>query len=636
MNSRRATAFGLMIAAVSLGSVPGFSAERVAPVEPSTYLFDVGEAPKGGLADPWLSNPGQRTRLEEDDTTHRFQGVPVFMNDRIVAVLERDAPRVAVYARQTQGVKLCARLQPVCEGRADLKRTSVVLKENSRSCVSLEIGFVSPRNEARLITFELSAGQPFVKTTAGPGVEKLRVQAPCRFAVLPDFFGDDIVVDATTIPLTAAELPSENFLLHLMHGGEAVVMTVSEARDNDVVVSLSATGPKEFVCSDISYGKKSHVWVALLAERGIWHEQGIALAEAGKVIPLGWQMPFPALWRVDWSKADKLTESWEMLLQEPGGKYVMQQWFGQKESEGQNFGKEFGPRDWNKPNRQRWNPVLGAFQFPCWVDNDRQGYLQPLERPRSQKGDEWPVFAGPALLYPLDRLQAAPFQTPLEKLTVVDLVRMTLGVGPCQFILDLEGQKRNSRGVATCYARDVINAIYKEGSQARQGPVIEEHLVACVAFIRNVRERIDLYVRFGHEITAYLEEQKRLQPRQAAFVDESLALVRRLDLLLEKNRERIRTPAFAQQTADQFRATLLGCTEKDAYQKCEAQMAVFTSIGGAQDDLVAACRMIVKILRQRAGIAVALNPELKDIAAQIRERTQTILRNPTAYEAPRH
>ena len=94
--------------------------------------------------------------------------------------------------------------------------------------------------------------------------------------------------------------------------------------------------------------------------------------------------------------------------------------------------------------------MLGAFQFPCWIDNDRQGYLQPLEAPRNKKSDEWPAFVGPAIIYPLDRLQAAPFQTPLEKLTVVDLVRMTLGVGPCQFILDLEGQKRNSRGVATC------------------------------------------------------------------------------------------------------------------------------------------------------------------------------------------
>ena len=45
-------------------------------------------------------------------------------------------------------------------------------------------------------------------------------------------------------------------------------------------------------------------------------------------------------------------------------------------------------------------------------------------------------------------------------------------------------------------------------------------------------------------------------------------------------------------------------------------MAVFTSIGGAQDGLVASCRMIVKTLRQRAGIALAVDPELKDVATR--------------------
>ena len=129
---------------------------------------------------------------------------------------------------------------------------------------------------------------------------------------------------------------------------------------------------------------------------------------------------------------------------------------------GQRFGKEFGDRDWNKPGRKRWNPVLGSFAFPCWIDNDRRGYLQPLkERRCTEKG---PVcnFAGPAIIYPIDRVKITPWNTPIESLTVVDLVRMTLGVGPCQYILDLEGQKRGTRGVATCYARDVINAIYKE------------------------------------------------------------------------------------------------------------------------------------------------------------------------------
>jgi len=113
-------------------------------------------------------------------------------------------------------------------------------------------------------------------------------------------------------------------------------------------------------------------------------------------------------------------------------------------------------------------------------------------------------------------------------------------------------------------------------------------------------------------------------------------VTKRLDQFFAASREAIHTPAYADQNGDKFREELLTYTGKDAYQKCAAQMAVFTSIGGAQDGLVASCRMIVKTLRQRAGIALALNPGLKDIATAIRGRTQAVLRNPTPYEAPRH
>jgi len=91
-------------------------------------------------------------------------------------------------------------------------------------------------------------------------------------------------------------------------------------------------------------------------------------------------------------------------------------------------------------------------------------------------------------------------------------------------------------------------------------------------------------------------------------------------------------PAFAQENADAFRTSLLSYADKDAYEKCAAKMAVFTSMGGAQDDAVAACRMIVKTLRQRAGIAMAVNPELKEVTTEIRQRTQVMLRKATAYE----
>ena len=634
--SLRAT---VLAAVFVLGGAACCGAEPDLAPGPFTYLYDLPESQSIAVSPRWLSEKAGWSKLEEDDTAHRFAGAAVFVNDKIVAVLAKQTANVDVYSRQTPGLKLCARLAPICSGRAGLKRTSLWIKENTLGSVSLEIGLQSAANRESHVVYELNAGQPFVKTTAGPGVEKLRVRAPCRFAVMPDFFGDDIVVDASTISVDRAELPSENFFLHMIHGGQAIVMTVSESRDNDVQIVLSDTEPRNIASSDISYGKKPNIWIAILADQGIWHQRRIDLADAGSVIDLDWKAPFAALWRVDWNTADKLTDSWEMLLQHPDGKYVMQGWFEQDESVGQRFGEEFGGRDWNKPGRLRWNPVLGRFAFPCWIDNDRRGHLQPLEKRRYSGRGEVYNFSGPAIVYPIDRVKMRPFETPLEKLTVVDLVRMTLGVGPCEYILDLEGQKRNSRGVATCYARDVINAIYKEGTQLQNGPAIDEHLTAATAFIRNVRERIDLYVEFGREMTDYLERQKRLhsdQRQHAQFINERLQVTKRLEQSFEENRERICTPAYAEETAQDFRRQLLTYTQDDAFAKCDTQMRIFTSIGGAQDGLVAACRMIVKILRQRSGIAMTENPEVKDIAAEVRARTQAVLRNPTPYEAPRH
>jgi hypothetical protein len=574
--------------------------------------------------------------VKENDTTHRIKGCAVFLNDKVVAVLQKDTPDVDLYSRQTQGLKLCARLGPVHSDGAKLKRTALAVKENTTNAVSLEVSLQLPDGKAGRITYTLNLGEPFVKTTAAAGVARLRVHAPCRFAVMPDFFGDDIVVDAAALPVRCAELPSENFLLHMMHDGEVILMTVSESRDNDIGITLSEGSPQRIASSDISYGNKPHVWVAVLADTGVWHERTVGPKDAGEVLKLDWRMPFAALWRVDWGTADRLTESWEMLLQQPEGKYVMQEWFGASPAAGQSFGEEFGPRDWNKPDRKRWNPVLGSFAYPCWADKSRQGYLQPLKGRRYVERGEVCNFDGPAVIYPIDRAKLPPGPTPIDKLTVVDLVRMTLGVGPCEYILDLEGQKRNSKGVATCYARDVINAIYKEGTQLQKGPVIEEQLTAAVAFIRNVRQRIDDYVEFGHEMRAYLQEQKRLHPKHGEFLDQLTAVTGKLDQFFESSKAGIRTPQDAEQAAQDFRKELLGYAGQDAYKKCAERMKTFTGIGGAQDGLVASCRMIVKILRQRSGIAMARDPELRDLATAIRARTQKVLRNPTAYEAPQH
>ena len=93
--------------------------------EPFTRLYDAPEGSAVPLNELRLSEEHGWRRVEEDDTAHRFAQCAVMMNDRLVAVLRRDSPDVDLYARQSRRLKLCARLQPVCDGRTDSKRTSV-------------------------------------------------------------------------------------------------------------------------------------------------------------------------------------------------------------------------------------------------------------------------------------------------------------------------------------------------------------------------------------------------------------------------------------------------------------------------------------------------------------------------------
>ena len=267
-------------------------------------------------------------------------------------------------------------------------------------------------------------------------------------------------------------------------------------------------------------------------------------------------MPFAALWRVDWSTADKMTDSWEMLLQQPDGKYVMQGWFGQDEARGAAFRQGVrGPRTGTSPAASDGTRCWAASPFPAGSTATAGATCSRSSSGVTPSGARSAISPARRSSIPSTGRKAAPFSTPLEKLTVVDLVRMTLGVGPCQYILDLEGQKRNSRGVATCYARDVINAIYKEGTQLQKRPVIEEQLDAAVAFISNVRERIDLYVKFGHEMTAYLAaaETPRSAPRRVSATN-CWRSPGGSTSSSTQNRERIHTPAYARQDAADFRA----------------------------------------------------------------------------------
>jgi hypothetical protein len=549
-------------------------------------------------------------------TADAFQGDAVLSNGRIVAVVSKRDGSVAVHGMQTDRVpmRMTLRLTSAAgEPAARLERATLI--ENSKTAATLQATFKTAKGTEIAGKFRIKRGEVTLQVEPGAGANRLRVESPGRFVVLPDFFADDITIDAAKLPpsLDSVDLPSENFVMHLTGKGDAIAMCVFENRQQDVKVALGGKGDgRSITGSEIGFeGKK--VWIAMLEGPGIWHTRDVTAADSGKIIPLGWKMPFPAQWRVDFTRPGDLTDSWEMLLQEKtDGDYTKPSWLGS--------GDQTLP-----PNRSRWNTVLGRYPYPCWSDPERQGYLQPLKSRALQ-------FAGPVVVYPINRVK----QTPLDAYTVVDVMRNTLGVGPCEHILDVEGQKSEYKGRATCGVRDKLTPIYAAGRQIELRDEVDKTLDEGLTFVKHIRGRITRYVEFGKKMRHYLGEQRKAQPELSDFIAEMDKLTQEIDTRVAARVSKIQTPEHVAKMNEEFRKNVLGYQGPDAIKRCWEYTQALVVIGDNQDELSGECRWVVKTLRQRAGILMALDPRVAPIASEIRARTQEALRNPASHEGARH
>lgn len=481
------------------------------------------------------------------------------------------------------------------------KKGAAVLAELGKGAAALDVAGVR---------LTLKRGDAVVEAVAPAGA--LRVESPGRFLVLPDFFADDIVVDARQIPAAKAELPSENFLLHLSGDRDALTMCVFENREQDVRIALAGEGDKrQVISSEIEFGKGRKIWVAALEGPGLWTSIDLARQQKGRVVPLDWTMPYPAVWRTDLTRHDGLIDSWEMLLQEKeGGEFVKPVWFGD------------GPKRL-RPNRQTVDQAIGGLLYPAWTEASKKGFVQPFNEKGKMELSHW----GPAVVYPINRMA----DTPLDAFTVTDVVRATLGVGPCEYILDVEGQKSELKGRATCSVRDELKAMYEKGEQAARKADTEQFLKQGLAFVTHIRSRIQGYQDFAAKMRA---ELKKSPPSPSlAEIDTLLAEV---DARVAAKLDLIKTPKDVAAMMDAFRKDGLGKEGPEGVEKAKAFGEALVLIGGTQDELVGECRYLVKNLRQRVAIMAVKDASLAPFASKLRAEAQVVLRAPSVHESARH
>jgi len=583
-----------------------FVALLVPPARAGLELWDTGKPSADPLPIAALEAKAGWTKVSAE--TGPIKGDAVLSNGKIIVVVRR-AGSADLYS--TTAARARVFLQ-TADGKTLAKFDKIAVTENSKGALALEVA-----GPSAAATLKLKKGDPALETSPGAGAGRLRVETPSRFAVFPDFFADDIVVDAVKIPATSIEAPSENFLLNLGGKNDSIVMSVFENRDQDVRLTLGGDGAnRAFTASEIQFGKSGKVWVSLLEGHGLWHTAALERAQRGRVVPLGWKMPFPAYWRVDFTNSFELFDSWDMLLQEKdGGEYLRPTWFGE-------------PLQKVRVSRQMFDAAIGGMTYPAFADAQGNGFVQGF----NEKGRMEITHVGPLVVYPINRLPS----TPPDVFTVVDIVRNTMGVGPCEHIFDVEGQKQSLKGRATCSVRDELNGMYQAKEQkARQGDA-EQFLKQGEVFVAHIRSRINGYADYGHQMLEFLAAKKKEQPALAPALAPLEKLLGEIDASIASKLDHIKTPADHAKLFAEFRKNWLGNDGADALEGCRKWTDALVDVGGTQDELVAHCRWVVKNVRQKAGLLMVQDPKVAPVAAEVRARAQEVLRAPSVHESARH
>ncbi|MGH9390117.1 MAG: hypothetical protein ACRD1Z_10910, partial [Vicinamibacteria bacterium] len=267
-------------------SIPGLAQQ---PAESRTGIeaWDTAQASAEPYSPEKLAAKAGWTAISRDQAATAFKGDAVVSNGRILAVARKQGAGLDVYS--LMGEKPVSRARLVLQGTggelaARLERAALV--ENGKGAVVLEASYKTAKGVDVAAKFRLKRGDISVETEPGVGALRLRVECPSRFLVLPDFFADDVLIDARKIPIAAAEVPSENFLMHLVGQGEAIALCVSESREQESRITLSGDREKRVITgSEIAFGGKKKIWLALLEGAQIWHSVDLKKEDAQKVIP---------------------------------------------------------------------------------------------------------------------------------------------------------------------------------------------------------------------------------------------------------------------------------------------------------------------------------------------------------------
>jgi hypothetical protein len=492
---------------------------------------------------------------------------------------------------------------------------------------------VTQSGKATTLRLGMTGDQPIVEFRPGEGLDAVRLQYRSGHALLPEIFGDDLLLRAPDFETSPSplRLPANHACLHTLEQGDALLMVSWPPVSKEVSVhSLqvateerskagSPGAPASFIRTDVPCTSAERVWVSLLSEKGIWHETDSSCFTFSDYSRLEWQPPFSARYRCDLQRDNpwKFTDSW--MRQPRKDKF------------------------WSAFFSSGYPPlVIEGEEAILRIPRFRPGLLLPRNFPREVE------FAGPILLYPFRAETGAEAErTPDGMWTVLDVLAATLGDAWLQAldigegILEVEPFPKGFVFLATCGATGIAEDLFSQGKEKEEEARIRKAFDDMMLFVSYHRARIDEYVVaadvWHKRLEGFLESSAALEADEKAEVegamDDLLPLVVYLGDLFEQSRETIKTPEHVKGLIEKAVA-LIGGQDPGKLQSMKDLGVGMRTIGGRQDDMLAAYRMAVKAFRQRMGQihATARSASLRKELRELRAASQSILRVCSPYE----
>ncbi|MCK5849967.1 MAG: hypothetical protein KAH23_03555, partial [Kiritimatiellae bacterium] len=239
-----------------------------------------------------------------------------------------------------------------------------------------------------------------------------------------------------------------------------------------------------------------------------------------------------------------------------------------------------------------------------------------IELPAKFKGG---AFHGPFTAYPIERTG----KTPLDKLTIADLMKNSMGIGPCESILKTTSAGAQDKGIFTCSLEAIFPLFVDAGLAKQEREYLYDMCDAVVVFVSAISDRINVYVSFHKDMLKYLAEQKQANVEHAEFFTRIEALLKPIGTKKSNNASSVA------KMAKQLRPVIDADIITINYHAIAKRIA---GVGLKGDNHVARCRLAVKNVRRQATIEMAKNPKLLEIGKEIRKRTHDVLGNPLGHE----